>query len=66
MIVNRVDSDREMGILFSYNLSFSFNTNFIINKIFKMLDFILRLENLKKILKMLFCSLVGLTLNLDH
>jgi hypothetical protein len=42
MIVDRGDSDREMGILFSYNLSFWFNTNFIINKIFKMIDFILR------------------------
>jgi hypothetical protein len=61
IIINRVDSIRDLGVLFSSNLSFTSNINIVINKAFKMLGFILRntkeFKNIQ-VLKTLYCSLV--------
>jgi hypothetical protein len=53
---------RDLGVLFSSNLSFTSNINIVINEAFKMLGFILRnTRRFKNIqgLKTLYCSFVG-------
>jgi hypothetical protein len=59
--LNRVSSIRDLGIFFSSNFTFHFHFNIIVNKAFKMLDFLNRSAvqfNNKYCLKSLYYSLV--------